>query len=168
MVYIVLLIDDNYGKKYAVGFSHDYNIAEAYKDFRNSIAEKAASESNNVSQIYYDIIFMSQSKFEEFQSKNTSFFVCSEITEVEEQPGVYITDDDYEFLESNLCESVTDMNYHYRSIKNFLKLFEERDKDVEKFLKLLKVIKKRYDITTNDDNKVMQNIDFKKALLRAV
>lgn len=168
MVYIVLLIDDNYDKKYAVGFSHDYNIAEAYKDFRNSIAKKAASESSNVSQIYYDIIFMSQSKFEEFQSRNTSFFVCSEITEVEEQPGVYITDDDYEFLESNLCESVNDMNYHYRSIKNFLKLFEERDKDVEKFLKLLKVIKKRYDITTNDDNEVMQNINFKKALLRAV
>ena len=40
MVYIVILIDNEYGKKFAIGYSKDYNVAEKYKDFRNRIAEK--------------------------------------------------------------------------------------------------------------------------------
>ena len=169
MVYIVILIDNEYGKKFAIGYSKDYNVAEKYKDSRNRIAEKNHNKMRKDElPIYYDIIFMSDQKYEEFRTKITTLYACGEISEVPCQPGTYISEDDFEFLESALGEFNSEFFYHCKYVKNFLSLFKHKDKDVQKFLKLLKVLKERYDMLNNDDNEVMKNLDYEKALAKSI
>ena len=141
MIYIVRSKDYHYNNRESIfycGYSSNPNIAQKYLELRQEKDKKDYK-------VKYDIIMMSDEKFETLRKKDPALYLASEIDQIAD--GSYVSDSDYEVIEQSLAEKVSDMQYHFRESIKVLKLFNDKEcrKLAEDMKKLIKRIDKDYE-----------------------
>ena len=143
MIYVVRCINKNYMTKENPrpsisypGYSDNETLARKYKSLKEEKESKG---------IKYDIIPIPDDTFESLKRKDPAIYMSSEINQVAK--NIYITDDDYEFIEQAVAEEVSNLQYHFREAVKILKLFENEDarKLVKQMKKMSKIIDTDYE-----------------------
>lgn len=163
MIYVVDMIDiddPTNSRVFHLGYSTDIHIAEAYMDIRKT---KPNSRRGSITKSNYNFKFkivpMPFEKFKYLQTKDNGYYACSEIFQV--TTNIFLSEDDYEFIESCVNDRVSEMEYHIREIRKTLSLFD--DGDAKKARELLKKIKKRID-TDYEGEDFYANLDWEKVI----
>lgn len=158
MIYLVKCVCKDFSKKNPAilypGYSSNETMARKYL----KIKEEKASDKTK-----YEIIPIPDEKFEELKRKDPAIYLSSEIGEVAK--NIFITDDDYEFINQVVAEEVSNLQYHFRESVKILKLFE--NEDAKKLVKMMKKMSKIIDTDyegevfydTLDWDRVIKRID---------
>ena len=138
MKYVVIRYDKIPGKgeiKLLEGYSDNLHIAEKYKEFREDIAER--NEMHRT--VTFDVVELSDAKFQELQMKYSDFGCCPEINEITK--GIYVSEDDYYYMDSVIAETVTELEHNIDNAIAALKMYD--DDEVKDLIKRLKKFNKR-------------------------
>ena len=156
MKHVVIRYDKIPGKgeiKLLEGFSDNLHIAEKYRDFREEISEKYDKNHS----VNFDIVSLSDQRFQELQMKFSDFGCCPEINELTK--GIYISDDDYYYMDSIVAETMTELSHNIESTIRALKMFD--DEDAKELIKKLKKFNKRID-NDNGGEDLYASIDWER------
>lgn len=159
MIHLVVMRNNTMGSQHVVGWTDDIHRAERYYELRTHKAEKSKN-----ADVTFGIIHIPDEKFHELRnSGDNRFITASEIFKVDKD--IYVSEDDYELIESSFNERVDNMYYHMRELNLTLSLFDDDEcRELRKKInKLKKRFKKDYDGTD-----IMSCIDWERCIDKAL